>query len=342
MPNAVDMHSHFWPRGLLAAARTGGEWFGWRPKQGTGGPIVLTFRDHTITFAPPPSDLAEAEARTESRRVAQGIDFEAVMVVGFLLDYLLPPREQAAMSREINEELADLQARHGGSYRGLGHLPMQDPDLALEELTYAVGQLGLRSFAIGSHVDGKNLDDPSVRLILEAISESGASISVHPVFFDKLGQHDRLARYYFKSSFGAPLESSIALMSTIHSGLFDSHPDTRMWFSHGGGIAQFSIGRFALRYGMVSEDERPMEMRPDEYLSQIYYGCLVHDDSSLRLLIERVGADRVTVGTDHPFSWDHPGGAANWIRAVDFLSEEEKIDILWRNAARFLGLNTTQ
>ena len=57
---------------------------------------------------------------------------------------------------------------------------------------------------------------------------------------------------------------------------------------------------------------------------------------------ERVGVDQMTVGTDHPFAWDHPGGAANWIRGADFLAPADREKILWRNAARLYDLDADE
>jgi aminocarboxymuconate-semialdehyde decarboxylase len=36
-------------------------------------------------------------------------------------------------------------------------------------------------------------------------------------------------------------------------------------------------------------------------LRRFWYDALVHDEAALRYLIERVGADRVVLGTDAPF-----------------------------------------
>ena len=173
-------------------------------------------------------------------------------------------------------------------------------------------------------------------------TEAGVTVNVHPAFFDKLGAGDRLSRYYFESSFAAPVEASIGLMSVIHSGLLDRHPDLRMCFTHGGGIAIHSLGRFDHRFHMIGAGQRTMARPPSEYLSagNLFYDVLVHDVKALELVIERVGVDQLTIGTDHPFAWDHPGGAANWIRDADFLDAQAREKILWRNAARLYGLDT--
>jgi aminocarboxymuconate-semialdehyde decarboxylase len=81
-----------------------------------------------------------------------------------------------------------------------------------------------------------------------------------------------------------------------------------------------------------------MASPPAHYLSRIYFDCLVHDERSLALLIERAGVDKVLAGTDFPATGDIPGGAMRWIRSCKFLSADDKEKILWRNALAFLGV----
>lgn len=337
---AIDMHAHYWPRGLLHAVRDGRQWYGWTPGHNASGAPTLELGGEVLPFDAPAMDLEDPATRLKIRMDTQGIDFEALMVVGFLWNYHLEPDEGAAYCREINTELAELERSHPNHFRGLGLLPMQDVDSALSELAYAIDVLGLRSFAMASHINGLNLDDPAVIPILDAMADADVSITVHPPYFDKIGDKDRFARHYFKSTFGAPVESSVAMLSLMYDGLLDRHPNLRIWFTHGGGVAIYTIGRFESHWQRLAADRKPMLKSPRAYLEQIHVGCLVHDDASLRFLIERIGASRITLGTDYPFVWDHPGGAANWIRDAEFLTPEEKDAILWRNAARFLRLGT--
>ena len=167
----------------------------------------------------------------------------------------------------------------------------------------------------------------------------GVSICVHPTIWDKAADA-RLPRYSFANSFGAPLESSIAAMSLVYSGLFDRHPDVRVMFTQGGGWIHFGVGRLDQRYH-TRPDGHPMKRRPAEYLRQMHYDCLVHDDDSLELLAKRAGTDRIMLGTDFPASGGILGGAVNWIKKFDPFSEEDKNKILMKNAERFLNLKKT-
>ena len=84
---------------------------------------------------------------------------------------------------------------------------MQDADLAVKELERCVSDLGLAGIEIGSHVDGKNLDDPSVFPVFEAAAGLGASVFVHP--WDMLGT-DRMTRYCLPWLVGMPGETAVA------------------------------------------------------------------------------------------------------------------------------------
>ena len=179
----------------------------------------------------------------------------------------------------------------------------------------------------------------SIVPVLDAIAEADATLSIDSGFFNTIGQRGRLSDPFLRNGFMAPIEVSVALMSVIASGVMDRYPGFTAWVSYGGGAAMYAMGRFQRRYVAMRPEDRPMANPPKDYLRNFYYGNLVHDDEALRLLIERVGTDRITIGTDHPFPWDHLGGSANWIRSLDFLSEDQREDILWRNAVQFLRLD---
>lgn len=334
---AVDLHSHYWPQGFLEAVDAGRSWYGWSVER--RGDQTLLRSDHTRDYpiSLPGADLAEPLARHRRRADAQGIDLEAVMVVGYLWSYHLGPDESAALARELNMELADVEHRDSEHFVGLAHVPAPHTDAAIEEIAYATEQLGLRHFSLASHINGVNLDEPAMVPILDAIAEAGATLSVHPAFFDKLGERDRLTGPFKAGGVAPPLEATMGLLGVMASGVLDRYPDFRVWVSHGGGVAMYTMGRLQMRWDALASDERPMERGPFDYLRRFWVGNLVHDPDSLGLLIKRIGIDRITIGTDTPFKWDHPGGSANWIRALDWLSDEDKDRILRRNALDFLG-----
>lgn len=332
----VDTHSHYWPSEMVSALDGGKEWHGWRVERSSDGTEVLACSEGVAPFRS--ATLRESwPERIERRKAEEHVDVDAVMVPAFLWNYHMAPADATAYCRDVNDELAQLERDYPGRVRGFAVLPMQDVDRSLAEIDRAVNQLGLRAFGLGTHVEGRNFDDPDVVRILEAIVGSDAAIMMHPNFFGRIAAN-RLSRYYFDNSFGVPLEAGLAIMSIAYSGLMDRCPDARIGVTHGGGWLPYGIGRLLLRTSQ-GRDGGQLINPPDLYLNRFYYDILVHDEASLELLVRRVGADRLMIGTDYPFKGDIPGGAVNWVRGMVTLTTREKEMISGGNAHRFLKID---
>jgi len=333
---AIDLHAHWSPRGLLSETAAGRDWYGWRIFRDATGREHIALGERVLPFAASKSTLHDPAARAAARKAGEDIDLEALLLTGTFWNYHLDESQAARFCREVNDEAAEVQRSYPTRFRGMAVLPMQHQRLALQEVDRAAG-LGLRTVVIASNVRGLNLDEPAVLPVIEAAAAAGLSIVVHPVIWGKAGE-ERFPRYHFWNSFGAPLESSLAAMSLVYSGLLDRHPDIRIMFTQGGGWIHFGVGRLNLRYGQRA-DARPMAKPPADYLARMYFDCLVHDDESLALLSKRAGTKHIVIGTDYPAGGNIVGGAVNWIRESKLFTAEEKENIYWRNAARFLGIS---
>lgn len=336
--SAIDMHAHWTPRGLLRQNAARKDWYGWKVYSDAKGGEHAALGERVLSFGVSRSMLDDPMVRATSRLEHEGISTEALILTGIFWNYHLDEERARSFTREVNLELAEVQNAFPDRFRGLALLPMQHPRLAVEELDYAVNHLGLTTVLIASNVRGMNLDEPSVLPVLKAAAAMDVSIVVHPVFWGKPGE-ERFPRYHFENSFGAPLESSLAAMSIVYSGLLDRYPNLRIMFTQGGGWIHFGIGRLNLRY-VQRPEARPMKKAPVDYLPQMYFDCLVHDDDSLELLKKRAGASRIMIGTDHPGSGNIVGGAVPWIRNSTLFTTEEKQLILRKNAEIFLGLSS--
>ena len=333
---AIDMHAHWVPRRLVETATAGGDWYGWRLLQDKAGQEYVVLGDRVAPLKISHGTLANPDERA-AERARDDVDFEALMLLGMFWNYHLDESDAVRCCRELNDEVASVQAAYPERYCGMAVLPMQHPSAALRELDRSCGALGLRTILIATNVCGRNLDDSTVLPVLDAAAAAGVSICVHPPVWDKAAD-TRLPRFHFANSFGAPLESSLAAMSVVYSGLLDRHPNLRIMFTQGGGWIHFGIGRLDHRYKQRA-DARPMARPPADYLSRMYFDCLVHDEDSLALLMIRAGYDKILAGTDFPATGDIPGGAMRWISGSKRLSPMEKERILWRNALTFLGVH---
>jgi aminocarboxymuconate-semialdehyde decarboxylase len=278
------------------------------------------------------------------------ISMQVLSTVPVMFSYWAKPHDALDLSRRLNDHIAEVVRAHPKRFAGLATIPMQDVDLAAEELERCVRDLGLRGVQIGTHVDANphygrldtlNLDNASLQPIWAAAQELNAAIFVHP--WDMLGK-ERMPEYWLPWLVGMPAETSLAICSMIFGGVFERFPKLRVAFAHGGGAFPFTIGRiehaFHVRPDLVATSSTK---NPRSYLAQgkkparFYVDSLVHDADALRLLLKLFGAQRVALGSDYPFPLGeaHPGKLIESLK----LSAKEKKQLLSGSAREFLGLS---
>jgi aminocarboxymuconate-semialdehyde decarboxylase len=72
-------------------------------------------------------------------------------------------------------------------------------------------------------------------------------------------------------------------------------------------------------------------------MNKLYYDTVVGDEATLRFLIDRVGVERVVMGSDWPFVPWHPS-PVKWLEDRETLSPAEKEKILWKNLSELLDI----
>jgi predicted TIM-barrel fold metal-dependent hydrolase len=235
------------------------------------------------------------------------------------------------LARVTNEAVA----AHCSSSRlvGLGTVPLQHPELAVAELTYAVSTLGLRGVSVSTVVSDRELADPAHEPFWSCASDLGAVVLIHPW---GCGLGPRLAAHYLGNTVGNPAETTVALSHIIFSGLLDRHPGLRLVAVHGGGYLPYYLGRSDHAW-QVRPDARGCLDVPSSYIRRIWFDSLVYTPSALRQLVEAAGADRVMLGTDYPFDM----GVSDPVDRLDLagFSGADRDAIAGLNAASLFGLS---
>ena len=227
------------------------------------------------------------------------VDVQVLSTIPALFNYWAKPDDALFTSKFINDHISMIVNDHPKHFLGLGTLPMQDEKKAILELERCIKELGLAGIQIGSNINGLNLNEPSVLSIFEVAREMGASVFVHP--WDIMGK-DEMEKYWLPWLVGMPAETSRAICSMIFGGVFEQLPDLRVAFAHGGGAFPATVGRiqhgFNVRPDLCAVDN---DVAPIDYLGKFWVDSLVHDMEMLRYLIDKVGDEKITLGSDYPF-----------------------------------------
>ncbi|MGI9236404.1 MAG: amidohydrolase family protein [Woeseiaceae bacterium] len=235
-----------------------------------------------------------------------------------------------------NNKIAELCAAHPDRFVGLGAVALQHPDLAVEQMKFAIKEYDMRGFMITGSVNDEELSDPKFHPFWAAAEELGTVIFIHPRNFPA-GQSRLEGNGQLDNVIGNPLETTVALSHLIFEGTLDKYPGLKICAAHGGGYLPSYIGRSDHCVQSWPAVCKPVDKLPSEYLKQLYFDSLVYTTENLRHLIQTVGADRIVIGTDFPFNMSNPEGVDHLL-SVDGLSIDEREAMLGGTAARLLGI----
>ena len=214
---------------------------------------------------------------------------------------------------------------------GLGTLPLHVPALVVAELERCMRDLGLRGAAISTTAGAMELGDPQLRPFWAKAEELGAIVFIHPG-----GNRDaRFKRYHLWNSVGQAFEEAMAISSLMYDGVLESFPGLKICVSHGGGYMPYYMGRIDRNYIEKANTRINMSKPPIDYLRMLYFDSCVYERSVLQHLVEKVGAERVLLGSDYPVGEGRP---IEFITDAAALSPGEKERIVAANAASLLGL----
>lgn len=330
----VDIHCHFVAPVVIEALERNGRQYGAELVVDETGNRRVRFPDGFTTFNPILAALGDLDRRL-TQQDDHGIDLQVLSGWNDLVGYTLPGATGQALAELQNDTLAAIVRTAPDRLRAMAKVPLQDAQLAASELRRVASRYGMRAVQIGSHVAGRNLDDPSLDPFWRACQDEGMLVLVHPV---QPAAGERLARYGLVNLIGNPFEVWLAGASILLGGVLERFPALTVCLAHGGGGLPYQIGRLDRGFASRAESQAVASVAPRQLLGRLYFDTLIYSEEALRYLLGLVGPERVLFGSDAPFPIAEPKPVASVAERIAYLPTADQALILGGNAARLLGI----
>jgi aminocarboxymuconate-semialdehyde decarboxylase len=328
MSRVIDVHTHYVPRGWPALGE--GDTVPWlRVENEREATIMVGSREFRRILA----NCWDPDFRLREMG-EDGVDMQVVSPTPVFFSYDRTPAEGVRIAKVFNDLALEICAPANGRLVPFCQVPLQDPDLACEELDRCLAA-GHRGVEIGNHVGDRDLDDAGIVTFLQHCAARGVPVFVHP--WD-MPSSPRLDRWMAQWLTGMPAETHLSVLALILGGVFDQVPESlKICFAHGGGSFAFWLGRLENawyeRHDVIGGSAKP----PSSYIGRFAVDSVVFDPSALRLLVDVLGVENVLLGSDYPYPLgERPVGQV--VRKTQFLSDTDRARLLGGNAAKFLSL----
>jgi predicted TIM-barrel fold metal-dependent hydrolase len=256
-------------------------------------------------------------------------------------------KRAAEVARQANDVLAQEVAKRPDRFVGVAALPMQDPDVATQELQRCIGDLGFKGALVNGYSQAQDsgnaihYDLPQYRPFWRALAALDVPFYLHPrppipgvsPLYD--GHPWLLGPTW---SFAA--ETALHALRLIGAGLFDELPRLQIILGHLGEGLPFYLWRIDNRNNwMKAPHKYAAQNRVADYFRANFHLTTSGHFSTPALIdtIAEIGADRVMFSVDYPF--EDFSDAADWFDHAE-ISEGDRVAIGRTNAMKLFKLRS--
>ncbi|MGH7908009.1 MAG: amidohydrolase family protein [Candidatus Binataceae bacterium] len=316
----IDVHNHIFPKKLVALLEKRGHYPYARTQDGAlrlhccEGLAIPNFP----SFDSPENKLADMD------RV--GIDV-CILSINLPGPELAGGHDADELARVANDCVAGYVTTNPKRFWGMASLGYGDIDASLKELDRCFNELKFRGLQIFSNINGRTLDDPSLRPIFARMAELKRPMFMHPSC--------PLNRSHLMELVPVPAlafiyDTTLAAARLALSGMIRKYHDCPIIIPHVGGAIPYLMTRIAemvtSQYGGSEKEKDPVGA-----MKALYMDTVAYDPAPLKWCLETMGAEHLLFGSDHPHAgWHRPVEAMNQINC----SNEERELMTHGNAER--------
>ena len=225
----------------------------------------------------------------------------AVLSHGMPGPELLGGDEADSWAARINDHLASVIAQYPGKFAAWVTLGWGSAERTMAEIDRCINQLGFQGVYLFSNINQKTVDSPEFRPVFKHVARLGVSINMHPTA--PLNMHG-LDQRPLIPGMAFLLDTSMATVRLIMSGLFEEAPGLQLIVPHTGGFVPYIRGRVErLIDAWTPPAGWPSLSQPaHDFFGKIYVDTVAHSPEALTYCYQQYGAEKLLYGTDHPFA----------------------------------------
>lgn len=249
------------------------------------------------------------------------------------------------IARRANDILAEECRKRPRRFLGLAALPMQDPEIAAQELTRCVKGLGFKGALVNgfSQIEKPDTavyyDLPQYRPFWAEVERLGVPFYLHPrnPLPGSMPIYDGHP-WLLGPNWAFNAETAVHALRLIGSGLFDAHPKLMIILGHLGECLPFNLWRIDNRNGWMKAPHKYAAKKSvtDYFRANFYLTTSGHFRTpALVDAMAEMGADRIMFSADYPF--EDMSEAAEWFDAAE-IGEADRLKIGRTNALKLFGI----
>ncbi|HXG37000.1 MAG TPA: amidohydrolase family protein, partial [Dehalococcoidia bacterium] len=179
------------------------------------------------------------------------------------LAYSYVDEHSPKLCRLLNDALAESCRKSPERFKAFAHLPFNDMDAALEEMSRAIDDLGFIGVMINSNVGGRYLNTPEFLPFWEEAARRRVPVFMHPTEPPNNPDDEMPVLIAFE------FDTSLSATKLLYAGIYERFPELVLVLGHMGGAMPYLARRIDIGYDVPSFPEKYKQILrpPSEYAS---------------------------------------------------------------------------
>lgn len=207
----------------------------------------------------------------------------------------------AQVAREINTEMAGLCRVHPDKFGFAATIPLPDEKSSLQEIGYAMDELGALGVKVASNSAGVYLGDPRLDGIFAELNRRKALVILHPSPARQVPR-DNVVTGKVMALFEYPTDTTRAVLNLLAAGTLERFPDIRLVVPHTGSFLPYMKQRAKAMFAMLAKLGMMETVDIDKGIGRLYFD-LAGDPvpNELGMLLNIADDEHIVYGSDYPY-----------------------------------------